>query len=56
MHRFIKNIVHHNAMNEQKLVNALASMNVWWSGSPVPQSIKKADIRRKIFFNLCDHS
>jgi len=39
-------------MDEQKLAVALASMNPWWEGKDVPRKIKKADMKRKIFYDL----
>lgn len=39
-------------MEEQKLVGALTSINVWWNGLPVPVSLKKAETKRKIFYDL----
>jgi len=39
-------------MEEQKLASALTSMNVWWNGLPVPTSLKKAETKRKVFYDL----
>lgn len=39
-------------MDEQKLSSSLASINNWWTGNDVPKKIKKADTRRKIFYDL----
>lgn len=39
-------------MDEQKLLAALTSINVWWNGNPVPERIKRSDNRRKIFYDL----
>jgi uncharacterized protein len=39
-------------MNEQKLIGALASINGWWNGAEVSSRIKKANTRRKIFYDL----
>jgi predicted AAA+ superfamily ATPase len=39
-------------MKEQQLISALTSMNAWWTGAPVPSAIKKAEMRRKVFFDL----
>ncbi|MFA5856673.1 MAG: ATP-binding protein [Candidatus Pacearchaeota archaeon] len=39
-------------MDEQKLASALSSMNVWWGGMPVPTSLKKAETKRKVFYDL----
>ncbi|MEX0920113.1 MAG: ATP-binding protein [Candidatus Pacearchaeota archaeon] len=39
-------------MDEQQLTRILSSMNVWWGGSEIPTSLKKAETKRKIFFSL----
>lgn len=41
-------------MDEQKLIENLTNLNVWWNNNPVPDSIKKADLKRKVFYNLSD--
>lgn len=52
MLNFIYALMYYNGMNEQKISEALASINVWWNGSDVPVKIKKAEMRRKIFYDL----
>ena len=42
-------------MNEQKLISTLTSINVWWNGQEIPKKIKKADTRRKVFFDLANN-
>ncbi|MDD5253756.1 MAG: ATP-binding protein [Candidatus Nanoarchaeia archaeon] len=41
-------------MNEQKLISALSSINLWWKGEEVPKKIKKSENKRKIFYDLKD--
>lgn len=37
-------------MDEGRVLRLLSRMNVWWDGEPVPQSLKKAEHRRRDFF------
>lgn len=43
-------------LDQQKLIAAITSMNVWWSGAVVPASIKKAETRRKVFYDMSKNS
>ncbi len=42
------------SMDEQKLISTLQSINTWWTGRPVPKTIKKAENKRMIFYHLFD--
>jgi predicted AAA+ superfamily ATPase len=39
-------------MNEQQVLSAITSFNVWWRGLPVPATIKKSNNKRKVFYDL----
>ncbi|MFH1840076.1 MAG: ATP-binding protein [Nanoarchaeota archaeon] len=41
-------------MDEQKLLSALSSINLWWNEEDVPERIKKSNNKRKIFYNLAN--
>ncbi len=39
-------------MDSNKLGAALASINTWWAGGEIPVRIKKAETKRKLFYDL----
>ena len=43
-------------MNDQKILAALNSINTWWNGGDVPNRIKKAETKRKAFYNIANQA
>ena len=42
-------------MEENKIARKLVEINQWWNNFPVPRSIKKAETRRRLFFDIAKH-